>query len=143
VDTQVAGRDGRTLYAKLRYGEDGLALRTDSPLMQGIYDVKVPAAAAGWLGHLAGENDSFPLCVTENPEESRLDALTADEQALIARQADVTVARSFEDLQKALRGKTFGRELWRIPALALFALLILEPALTRWIFVQRQTGETK
>ncbi|MDR2849616.1 MAG: BatA domain-containing protein [Verrucomicrobiota bacterium] len=142
VDTQVLAPSGRTLYAKIRYGEEGLALRTDSPLMQGIYEVKVPAAAAGWLGHLAGANESFPLCVTENPEESRLDALTADEQAIIARQVDVTVARSFEDLQKALRGKTFGRELWRIPALMLFALLIAEPVLTRWIFVQRNTGAT-
>jgi hypothetical protein len=141
VDTQVLAPAGRTLYAKLRYGEDGLALRTDSPLMQGIYEVQVPAAAAGWLGHLAGENTAFPLCVTENPEESRLDALTADEQAIIARQADVTVARSFEDLQKALRGKTFGRELWRILALTLFVLLLAEPVLTRWIFVQRTKGE--
>jgi hypothetical protein len=137
VDTQVLAPSGRTLYAKIRYGEDGLALRTDSPLMQGIYEVKVPSAAAGWLGHLAGANDAFPLCVTENPDESRLDALTADEQAIIARLADVTVAHSFEDLQKALHGKTFGRELWRIPALALFLLLVLEPVLTRWIFVQR------
>ena len=141
VDTQVLAPGGRTLFAKIRYGEDGLALRTDSPLMQGIYEVRVPAAAATWLGHLANTSDSFPLCVMENPEESKLDALTADEQAIIARQADITVAHSFEDLQKALIGKTFGRELWRIPALLLFALLILEALLTRWICIQRKTGE--
>ena len=141
VDTQVHAPAGRTLYAKIRYGEDGLALRTDSPLMQGIYEVGVPTAAAGWLGHLANTNAMFPLCVMENPEESKLDALTSDEQAIIVRQADVTVAHSFEDLQKALLGKTFGRELWRIPALVLFALLILETVLTRWICIQRKTGE--
>ena len=139
VDTQVQAPGGRTLYAKIRYGEDGLALRTDSPLMQGLYEVRVPAAAAGWMGHLADTNGIFPLCVMENPEESKLDALTADEQAIIARHADVTVAHSFEDLQKALLGKTFGRELWRIPALVLFALLILETVLTRWICIQRKT----
>jgi len=139
VDTQVQTPGGRTLYAKIRYGEDGLALRTDSPLMQGLYEVSVPPTASGWLGHLANTNDTFALCVTENPEESRLDALTADEQAIIARQADITVAHSFEDLQKALVGKTFGRELWRIPALVLFALLILEAVLTRWICIQRGT----
>lgn len=143
VDTQVLAPGGRTLYAKIRYGEEGLALRTDSPLMQGIYEVKVPAAAEGWLGHLANGNESFPLCVMENPEESRLDALTADEQAIIVRQADITVAHSLEDLQKALLGKTFGRELWRIPALVLFALLLLETVLTRWICIQRKTGETQ
>jgi hypothetical protein len=141
VDTQVRAPGGRTLYAKIRSGEEGLALRTDSPLMQGLYEVSVPAAAAGWLGHLASTNDTFPICVTENPAESRLDALTPDEQAIILRQADITVARSFDDLQSALRGKTFGRELWRIPALALFALLLLEAFLTRWICIQRKTGE--
>ena len=142
VDTQVLAPAGRTLYAKIRYGEDGLALRTDSPLMQGIHEIKVPTAAAGWLGHLAGESDTFPLCVTENPAESRLDPLTADEQAIIARQADITITPTFDDLQKALIGKTFGRELWRIPALLLLALLILEPALTRWIFTQRSEEST-
>ena len=142
VDTQVQAPGGRTLYAKIRYGEQGLALRTDSPLMQGLYEVRVPAAAEGWLGHLSNGNETFPLCVMENPQESKLDALTADEQAIIARQADITVAHSFEDLQKALLGKTFGRELWRIPALILFALLILETVLTRWICIQRKTGET-
>jgi hypothetical protein len=142
VDTQVLAPGGRTLYAKIRYGEDGLALRTDSPLMQGLYEVKVPTAAATWLGHLANTGDSFPLCVMENPAESKLDPLTADEQAIIARQTDVTVAHSFEDLQKALIGKTFGRELWRIPAMILFALLILETVLTRWICIQRKTGES-
>jgi len=105
--------------------------------------VKVPTAAEGWLGHLSNGHESFPLCVMENPEESKLDALTADEQAIIARLADVTVAHSFEDLQKALRGKTFGRELWRIPAMMLFALLILEVVLTRWICIQRKTGDVE
>ncbi|HNX34917.1 MAG TPA: PA14 domain-containing protein [Kiritimatiellia bacterium] len=143
VDTQVLAPGGRTLFAKIRYGEDGLALRTDSPLMQGLYEVRVPAAAASWLGHLANTNDVFPLCVMENPEESKLDALTADEQAIVARHSDVTLTHSFEDLQKALVGKTFGRELWRIPAMVLFVLLILESVLTRWICVQRKTGENE
>ncbi len=143
VDTQVQAPGGRTLYAKIRYGEEGLALRTDSPLMQGLYAVRVPSAAEGWLGHLANGNETFPLCVMENPEESRLDALTADEQAIVSRLADVTVAHSFDDLLKALVGKTFGRELWRIPALLLFALLLLETVLTRWICIQRKTGETE
>ena len=141
VDTQVRAPGGRILYAKIRSGEEGLALRTDSPLMQGLYEVAVPTAAAGWLGHLASTNDTFPICVTENPAESRLDALTPDEQAIILRQADITVARSFDDLRSALRGKTFGRELWRIPAFVLFVLLLLEAFLTRWICIQRKTGE--
>jgi len=140
VDTQVQAPGDRTIVAKIRYGADGLAMRTDSPLMQGLYRVHVPAAAAQWLGHLAGDSDQFPLCVTENPEESRLDPLTPDEQAVIGRQADIMQTESYDDLQRALLGKTFGRELWRIPAIALLILLILECILTRWIAIQRRTG---
>jgi hypothetical protein len=140
VDTQVQAPGDRTLVAKIRYGADGLAMRTDSALMQGIYKVRVPAAAAQWLGHLAGDSEEFPICVTENPEESRLDPLTPDEQAVIGRQADIMQTESFDDLQRALRGKTFGRELWRIPAMAFLILLILECILTRWIAIQRRTG---
>lgn len=77
----------------------------------------------------------------EDPKESQLEALTSDEQTLILRQADITLARSFNDLQKVLIGKTFGRELWRIPAIVLFVLLILEVVLTRWIHLQRKTDE--
>ena len=142
VDTRVQAPGERTLFAKIRYGTDGLAMRTDSPLMQGIYTVSVPDAAAQWLGHLAGtDGNEFPLCVTENPEESILTPLSADEQAVIARQSDIMQTDSFEDLQRALRGKTFGRELWRIPAIALLFLLLLECFLTRWIAIQRRTGE--
>jgi hypothetical protein len=139
VDTQVQAPGGRTLYAKIRYGEEGLAMRTDSPLMQGLYEVRVPAAAEGWLGHLANESESFPLCVMENPEESRLDPLTPDEQATVARLAGITQASSMDDLLKALVGKTFGRELWRIPAMVLFALAAFGNRSDRWICIQRKT----
>lgn len=142
VDTRVLAPGERTLFAKIRYGSDGLAMRSDTPLMQGIYRVAVPAAAARWLGHIAGEgNDHFPLCVTEDPRESILTSLTPDEQAIISRRMEsITLTESFDDLQRALRGQTFGRELWRIPAIVLLVLLLAECLLTRWIAVQRRTG---
>jgi len=40
-----------------------------------------------------------------------------------------------------VRGEAFGRELWQILALAALVLLLLETALTRWIAIQRKTGE--
>jgi hypothetical protein len=142
VDTRVLAPGQRTLFAKIRYGTEGLAMRTDSPLMQGIYQVAVPAAASRWLGHLAGEgNDHFPLCVTEDPRESTLTSLTPDELTIIGRRLEsISLTESFDDLQRALRGQTFGRELWRIPAIALLVLLLAECFLTRWIAVQRRTG---
>lgn len=128
------------MQAKIRSGEDGIAMRSDSPLMQGIYGVRVPAEATKWLEHLVmGTNSVFPICVTENPAESRLDALTPDEQAILQGQINLSVAHTYDDLRSALRGKNFGRELWRIPALALFILLILEAVLTRWICIQRKS----
>jgi hypothetical protein len=136
VATDVDAPNG-TLAAKLRCTADGVSLRTDSPLMQGLYSVHVPENASSWLGDLAGSTNVFPLCVTENPDESRLDPLTPEEQALLMRQTDIAFAQNDEDMAKSLEGKTFGRELWRIPALLLFALLILECFITRWVDAQR------
>jgi hypothetical protein len=50
-------------------------------------------------------------------------------------------ASSVDDLLRAIKGNAFGREMWRTLALAMFLLLIAEIALTRWIAIQRKTGE--
>lgn len=57
------------------------------------------------------------------------------------RHVDLRVAESLDDVFTALRGGTFGRELWRPLAAFLFALLLAEPFLARWIATQRRTGE--
>jgi hypothetical protein len=38
-------------------------------------------------------------------------------------------------------GQAFGKEIWRILAIAAFLFLIAEVILTRWIAIQRRTGE--
>lgn len=142
LESRVVGSDGVEVGARLRYGEDGVVLRTERALMQGLYQVEVPEVAVGWLGHLVGDEGSFPLCVMEDPEESRMERLTADEQRVAERVVGLSVANSMEELVQGLRGRSFGRELWRIPAVVLLGLLVLEVGLTRWIYLQReQTNE--
>ncbi|MBP5320026.1 MAG: BatA domain-containing protein [Kiritimatiellae bacterium] len=138
TDTWLTDEKGRRFFGKLRQTEEGVALRTEHPLIQGLYTVEVPESASEWLGGLAGENGTgFPLCVTGDARESMLDPLTPEERELLFRQTDLLFADSYDDLVKALSGKTFGRELWRIPALLLFLLLVVECFLTRWIAIRR------
>jgi len=40
-----------------------------------------------------------------------------------------------------LRGKRFGREIWRPLAAAALLFLLLELVLARWIAIQRRTGQ--
>ncbi|MCL1888846.1 MAG: hypothetical protein FWF96_08270, partial [Kiritimatiellaeota bacterium] len=54
---------------------------------------------------------------------------------------DLMPAQSLDDLQRAVKGNAFGRELWRTLAIAMFLFLVAEIALTRWIAMQRKTGE--
>ena len=57
---------------------------------------------------------------------------------MVLRLAPIAFADSYEELELSLAGKSFGRELWRIPAMLLFFLLIGECFLTRWITKNRQ-----
>ena len=136
-DIRLTDERGGHLFGKLRQTEDGVALRTDQPLLPGLYAVDVSGQAAEWLGPLAGGNAAFPLCVTGDANESVLDPLTPEEREVLFRQTALVFADTYDDLVKALSGKTFGRELWRIPALLLFLLLVAECFITRWIAIRR------
>ena len=126
------------ISAKIRQGPDGIAMRVEQPLLEGLYTVIVPDPVQETLPQLTADKGCFPLCVTENAEESRIEPLTADERTLISRQVPIVFADSYDELERSLAGKSFGRELWRIPGTLLFILLIVECFLTRWITQNRQ-----
>jgi hypothetical protein len=141
IETLVKAPDRQTLPAQILNGNDGLALRIDRNLVPGLYSVQVPTAVGSLLGHLAGSDGTFPFCVIADGNESRLAPLTVEEIAFVRRYVDLLVANLPEDVVRALRGNAFGRELWQILALAALVLLLVEIALTRWIAIQRRTGE--
>ena len=60
-DIRLTDERGGRLFGKLRQTEDGVAMRTDQPLLPGLYTVDVSGQAEEWLGPLAGGNAAFPF----------------------------------------------------------------------------------
>ena len=42
---------------------------------------------------------------------------------------------------KAIGGQSFGKEVWRVLAFFAFLFLVTEPAIARWIAINRRTGD--
>jgi hypothetical protein len=141
IDTTVTGADGRPTRARYASSADGLSLRVDRALPPGLYRAQVPELLAPRLAALTGPESSLPFSVQVDGQESRLDPLGIEEVDFARQYVDIVPAGGLEDVLKALTGNAFGRELWRTLAWAALVLLILEVALTRWIAIQRRTGE--
>jgi hypothetical protein len=124
-------------------GKDGVALRVDESVVviPGLYSVLIPPSLHGALGHFANTEGRLLFSVLPNPRESVLTALDDGELGFFTKYIALMPAKSLDDLQRAIKGNAFGRELWRTLAIAMFLLLVAEIALTRWIAIQRKTGE--
>lgn len=138
-ETEVIDPHGATRNAHLAAGRRGRMLKIDGAAIPGIYQLKIPQAAAESMGGEAGS--MIPMVVSRDIAESRLEPLTEDDRALIGKHLDVVNVRNRGDVLAVLSGKGFGEELWRLLAMAAFFLLILEIALARWISKSRRAGE--
>jgi hypothetical protein len=141
VETLIQGPDKQPFSGRYVIGEDGVALRIDRSLVPGLHRARVPEAIMHRVGHLLDREGTIPFSVMVDGEESRLAPLSAEELQFIGKHVPFLVAGSVDELVGALFGRAFGRELWQILALAALVLLILEVALTRWIAIQRRSGE--
>ena len=130
---------GQSREARLSIGRRGRVLQLDGSAIPGLYRVKVPEQLREDIEELeAGE---VPLVVRRDVRESRLGRLEEEDKELIRNNIDLVEARSVNDVLAVLSGKGFGKELWKILAVAAFFLLLLEVALARWISKSRRTAE--
>ena len=141
VATLIQGPEKQPLAGRYAVSDDGIALRIDSGLVPGLYHARVPEAIQHKVVRLLDKEGLIPFSVTVSGDESRLDPLLPDELKLINRHIVLLTALTAEDTLRSLRGESFGRELWQILMFAALVLLILEIVLTRWIAIQRRTGE--
>jgi len=137
--TEVIDPLGVTRVANLEAGRRGRILKVEGAAIPGIYQLKVPKSAVNELGAAAGSQ--IPLVVTRDVAESRMDTLTDDDRTLIKKHLEVVNVRNRDDILAVLSGKGFGEELWKVLAVAAFALLLLEVALARWISKSRRAGD--
>lgn len=87
------------------------------------------------------EEKRIPFSVRSSIDESDLSSLSQQDLLFVRAFINLALATKAEEVHKALIGETFGKEIWRILAYAVLVLLILEIVLTRWIAIQRRTGE--
>jgi hypothetical protein len=79
--------------------------------------------------------------VSSGVEESTMTAITQNELSDLCNYVQISQAIKDEDVIKAIGGQSFGKEVWRVLAFVAFLFLVAEPAIARWIAINRRTGD--
>ena len=68
-------------------------------------------------------------------------AISQEQADRLRKFVSLSLATKIEDVQSILRGSAFGKEIWRLFAIAVLFFLVAEIALSRWISIQRREGQ--
>ncbi len=136
---EIRDADGKLLKARCAIASNGASIKVLGVLRPGVCTVRFPVDAS--MAFSASGDGTFPLNVASDPRESRIEPLTQPEIDFIQAHVDFRVAASVDDLLSALRGASFGREMWRPLAALLLLFLVAEPFITRWVAIRRHSGE--
>jgi hypothetical protein len=139
VTMKALDPNGLPRQAHIRSGRRGRELSIDGPASPGIYQVSSGGVLDTLIPGLQAGN--LPLAVTRDAAESRFENRTGDDLALIRKRVDLLQPHSVKDILGVLQGKGFGREIWKLLAVATFILFLLESVLARWVSRSRRTAE--
>ena len=133
---------GETFYAEIVQGEEGLLLRTARSVIPGVYTVNaVPETFKESCSFVSDAEGKIKITVSAGVEESTLTAITQNELSDLCSYVQISQAIKDEDVVKAIGGQSFGKEVWRVLAFFAFLFLVTEPAIARWIAINRRTGD--
>jgi len=124
--------------ATLRPARRGRELAIGGAAVPGIYQVSAGDDLKEALGLT---EESVPVAVIRDPAESHFEPRTQEDLGMIRKYADLLQPGSVEDILGVLQGKGFGREIWKLLAVAAFILFLLESMLARWVSRSRQMAE--
>ncbi|MCW1883577.1 PA14 domain-containing protein [Luteolibacter flavescens] len=136
---RVVDPTGSPRQAMLRPARVGRELAIGGSAVPGIYQVTPDEELQGLLG--IPEKSTLPVAVLSDPGESRFESRTPDDLALVRKHADLLQPSSVADMVGVLQGKGFGREIWKLLAVAGLILFILESVLARWVSRNRRSAE--
>jgi hypothetical protein len=125
--------------ASIKVGRRGRELSIGGSALPGVYRISTGGALDGIIPGI--REGTLPVAVTREAGESRMEPINDDDIALIRQWIDLLQPNSAADLTGALRGKGFGREIWKMLAVAAFVLFLLESFLARWVSRSRRTAE--
>ena len=104
----------------------------------GVYRFLLPSRSAGARTQPVAR-DSLMFVVRNQPAESRLTTLDADDLKAVQQHVDLAVAGTTQELTAMVHGGTPGQEVWKGLVLCAVLALLGEIAITRWIARQRRT----
>ena len=136
---RVIDPTGLPRQAMLRTARVGRELTIDGAAVPGIYQVTPDEELQSLLSLPA--QSTLPVAVVRDAGESHFEPRTPDDLALVRKHADLLQPSSVGDILGVLQGKGFGREIWKLLAVAGFILFLLESVLARWVSRNRRTAE--
>jgi len=133
---------GETFYAEMFQGDEGLFLRITRSVIPGVYTVNaVPGMLKEACRGVTDEEGRIRFTVSSGVEESTMTAISQNELSDLCNYVQISQAIKDEDVVKAIGGQSFGKEVWRVLAFVAFLFLVAEPAIARWIAINRRTGD--
>ncbi|WP_193211466.1 PA14 domain-containing protein [Luteolibacter marinus] len=136
---RVMDPDGLPREASLRPARRGRELAISGPAVPGIYQVSADEGLRDLMA--LPEKAVLPVAVIRDPVESHFEPRSEDDLALVRGHVDLLQPGSVEDMIGVLQGKGFGREIWKLLAVAAFVLFLLESVLSRWVSRSRRSAE--
>lgn len=138
---QLANAPTNSIPAQFVHNADGLALYVKASLEPGLYEAVPAESFETMLASFTNEKGVIPFVVLAGIAESDLSPTLPDDLTFLRRFINLTLATKPDDITTSLRGKRFGKEIWRTLAAAALLFVLIELLLARWIAIQRHTGQ--
>ena len=125
--------------AAIRSSRTGRELSIAGSALPGVYRISTGGALDGLIPGM--ESGALPVAVHRDAGESRFESMREEDLALTRQRIDLLRPRSIADMLGVLQGKGFGREIWKMLAVAALVLFLLESFLARWVSHSRRIAE--
>ena len=131
-------QDGVEIFA----ADEGIFFRTPLPVVPGVYEISdLPDVYDNALAGAKTSDGKIRFSVSSGVEESTMTAISQGELSDLGNFIQISQAIKDEDVLNAITGQSFGKEIWRTIAIFAFLFLVAEPAIARWIAINRRTGD--
>lgn len=139
----IVGPDNVARTGQLLFTKTGLVARLATDIIPGVYNINLPVdRKKDYLRLLNADGTStIPFSIADDPAESRLGQWTEQDTNLVKSHFEFLQPKSASEITNILADREFGEELWKYLACGALFILLAEIALTRWIALNRRSGE--
>jgi len=130
---------GTQRTATISHGRRGEELTINGAAVPGVYLVFTDEDLNSQFPDIT--DGRLPLVVNRDAGESGFEEMQEDDLALMRSAIDLILPKSVQDILAVMEGKGFGREIWKMLAIAALILFIMESILARWVSRSRRTAE--